>query len=131
MSKTKNQLQHIYYDLRRCNRDAWRFIQWRKNWRKGYYQLQHTELWEYGKNLLLQLALLKREILICSVCGRPINPRRITLHHRVYNFKKIFDPEYTIFLHKYCHALQHRRELKSYHSINSKKIGNYKKKFTS
>ena len=125
MREKKDRIRQIQYDLSRCNKDAQRFLQVRGGWARGYYQLQRTELWAYGKKLLLELALLTQDWIVCPVCNRPLTKSRVTLHHRVYDMERVFDPRYTQFLHKFCHREHHRLNPIHEANLKVKKMKNY------
>ena len=72
----------------------------------SYRKLQKTEIWNNAKSLLLQYHGLKYNKLICFKCGLEITNNPI-LHHKKYNWKKLFSPRYVGFVHRECHTAVH------------------------
>lgn len=72
----------------------------------SYRKLQKTKIWSDAKNKLLHYHKLKYDQLICFKCGLEITNKPI-LHHKKYNWKKLFTPRYIAFVHRECHAAVH------------------------
>lgn len=93
-----------------------------QNYSPGSYQrLQSTDIWTRAKQQLLEYYRLKNIDLICFYCTTEIsnNP---TLHHKAYNWKRLFDPKNVTFLHGSCHSKLHT-EKRGYKKGTWKKVG--------
>jgi hypothetical protein len=77
------------------------------NYRPGSYQkLQSTEIWRKAKQQLLEYYRIQNIKLICFYCNTEIldNP---ALHHKAYNWNRLFSPKNVVFLHTQCHNKLH------------------------
>lgn len=72
----------------------------------SYRKLQNTEIWRNAKRHLLNYHRLKYSEITCFKCGGAIinNP---VLHHKRYDWKKLFSPRYIEFVHRSCHTAVH------------------------
>jgi len=95
----KKQIRYSNYSVRGFMRS--------QNYQPGSYRiLQGTKIWSDAKNQLLHHHAVKYQQLICFKCGKAIiwNP---ILHHKKYNWKKLFTPRYVGFVHRECHTAVH------------------------
>ncbi len=72
----------------------------------SYQQLQKTKIWTIAKNRLLSYHDIKYNGLICFHCGQEISSSPV-LHHKKYNWNKLFNPRYVGFVHQKCHNQIH------------------------
>ncbi|MFW9874335.1 MAG: hypothetical protein ACFFG0_14615 [Candidatus Thorarchaeota archaeon] len=86
----------------------------------SYQKLQSTDIWKRAKEQLLEYYRIKSLKLICFYCNTEIlsNP---TLHHKAYNWNRLFSPKNVIFLHAECHTKLHN-ERRGYKRGTWKKI---------
>ena len=79
------------------------------NYKHAYERLQKTETWNKSKALLIEYFSLSNDAFICPVCKTKLNPYASTMHHNIYDNKKLFDPKYISFLHYNCHQDYHQK----------------------
>lgn len=79
------------------------------NYKHAYERLQKTETWNKSKALLIEYFSLSNDAFICPVCETELNPYASTMHHNIYDNKKLFDPKYISFLHYNCHQDYHQK----------------------
>jgi hypothetical protein len=78
-----------------------------QQYQKGSYRkLQRTGIWRNAKNQLLHYHKIKYHRLVCFKCGQPITDTPV-LHHKKYNWKRLFSPQYVSFTHRACHEEVH------------------------
>jgi len=91
------------------------------NYYPGSYQkLQSTEIWKRAKQHLLEYYRIKGLEMICSYCNAEISSTP-TLHHKAYNWNRLFSPKNVDFLHNDCHTNLHK-EKRGYKKGTWKKI---------
>lgn len=89
----------------------------------SYQKLQKTKIWTNAKIQLLHYHKIKYNQLTCFNCKREIANNPI-LHHKKYNWKKLFAPKYVGFVHRGCHDAVH-----SVKRGYKKSLSYYQKKF--
>lgn len=95
----KKQIKYSNYAVRGFMRS--------QQYQKGSYRkLQGTSIWSNAKSQLLYYHELKYHQLICFKCGQVITSNPI-LHHKKYNWKALFSPQYVGFVHQVCHNEVH------------------------
>ena len=78
-----------------------------QDYRSGSYRkLQTTRIWTIAKERLLYYHEIKNIPLICFHCGQEIMSTPV-LHHKKYNWNKLFKPKYVEFVHQKCHSSIH------------------------
>ena len=91
--------------LSHLNNKAFRFMQ-RREFEGNYYrELQKSEIWSRAKEVLIAKRTRNhRKMLKCFFCKKPIKYKQsIVLHHKSYNWRKMFKPRLTRFSHYLCH----------------------------
>ena len=102
----RTQIKLILKDIKKSNIAVRGFMRSNK-YRKGSYRtLQRTQIWTIAKRQLLKYYTLKQIPLVCFKCNQEIRGGA-TLHHKKYNWKKLFSPRYITFCHKNCHEVVH------------------------
>ena len=87
----------------------------------SYRKLQTTKIWSNAKNQLLHYHELKFHQFICFKCGQVITSNPV-LHHKKYNWKKLFAPQYISFVHQKCHNTVHSLKRGYKKSLNYSQI---------
>lgn len=101
----------ILKELRKHNKFAKKYLKKRSfDYKRAYNDLQKTGAWAEAKALLIEYFSLSNEAFICPVCETELNPYVSTLHHDIYDNKKLFDPKYVSFLHYDCHHAYHQQK---------------------
>ena len=100
----------ILKELGKYNKFARKYLKKRSfDYKRAYEGLQKTETWTNAKALLIEYFSLSNDAFICPVCKIELNPYASTMHHDVYDNKKLFDPKYISFLHYDCHQDYHQK----------------------
>lgn len=100
----------ILKELGKYNKIARKYLKKRSfNYKHAYERLQKTETWNKSKALLIEYFSLSNDAFICPVCKTKLNPYASTMHHNIYDNKKLFDPKYISFLHYSCHQDYHQK----------------------
>lgn len=93
------------------NKIARKFLKRRSlNYKVAYERLQKTETWRNAKALLIEYFSLANNKYICPVCEAELDPYASTMHHDVYDNRRLFDPKYISFLHHTCHRTYHQQK---------------------
>ena len=101
----------ILKELTKYNKFAQKFIKKRSfNYKTAYARLTKTEKWREGKALVIEYFSLANDKFICPVCETEVNPYASTMHHNVYDNRKLFDPKNVSFLHYKCHDQHHQQK---------------------
>ncbi len=102
----KKELRAYKKQIRRSNYSVRDFMR-NQYYQPGSYQkLQTTRIWDNDKKKFLRYHELKYSQLICFKCGQKITSYPV-LHHKKYNWKKLFTPKYVGFVHRDCHNAVH------------------------
>ncbi len=102
----KKQVRDCKRKIKRSNSYVRGFMR-SQDYRPGSYQmLQKTKIWSIAKNQLIYYHDLKYNQLICLNCGQEIRSNPV-LHHKKYNWNKLFNPKYVGFAHQKCHLQIH------------------------
>ena len=102
----------ILKELASYNKTAKKILKKRSfNYKVGYERLQKTETWINAKVLLIEYFSLSNTVFTCPVCESDLNPYASTMHHNIYDNRKLFDPKYINFLHYDCHQDYHDQML--------------------
>ena len=110
MSNIEGKQKTILKELAKYNKFARKFIKKRSfNYKAAYSRLVKTEDWKKGKALVIEYFSLTNNKFICPVCELEANPYASTMHHNVYDNRKLFDPKNVSFLHYKCHDLHHQQ----------------------
>ena len=112
MSNNTDKQKAILKELTKYNKFARKFLKKRSfNYKVAYERLQKTEAWTNAKALLIEYFSLSNAVFTCPVCESKLNPYASTMHHNIYDNKKLFDPKYISFLHHGCHQDYHDQML--------------------
>jgi hypothetical protein len=96
--------------LAKYNKFASKYLKKRSfDYRSAYDGLQKTDTWTKAKALLIEYFSLSDGSFICPVCETELNPYASTMHHDIYDNKRLFDPKYISFLHYDCHHDYHQK----------------------
>ena len=102
----KKELRGCKKQIKRSNYAVRGFMRMQYYQPGSYRKLQTTKIWVNAKNQLLHYHELKYRQLICFKCGQVITSNPV-LHHKKYNWKKLFAPQYIRFVHQECHSAVH------------------------
>ena len=112
MSNTVDKQKAILKELAKYNKFARKFLKKRSfNYKVAYTRLTKTENWRKAKILVIEYFSLSNNTFICPVCKTEINPYASTMHHNIYDNRKLFNPQYVSFLHYKCHDAHHQQML--------------------
>lgn len=98
------------FRLWRLSGKAYNFM-WKRDFdKKSYGQLQKSEIWKRAKEILIAKKTRNyRKMLKCFFCKRAIKYKQsIVLHHKNYDWNKLFKARYTRFSHFKCHKKFHQ-----------------------
>jgi len=110
LSNSTEKQKAILKELAKYNKFARKFLKKRSfNYKTAYARLTKTEKWREGKALVIEYFTLTNDNFICSVCETEVNPYASTMHHNVYDNRKLFDPQNVSFLHYKCHDLHNQQ----------------------
>ena len=111
LSNNADKQKAILKELATYNKFARKFMKKRSfNYKVAYERLTKTEDWRKGKALVIEYFSLSNPVFICSVCGTELNPYASTMHHNIYDNRKLFDPKNISFLHYKCHDEHHQQK---------------------
>ena len=100
----------ILKELRKYNKFARKYLKkCSLDYKRAYEGLQKTETWTKAKALLIEYFSLSNDAFTCPVCETELDPYASTMHHDIYDNKKLFDPKYISFLHYDCHHDYHQK----------------------
>lgn len=100
----------ILKELEKYNKFAKKYMKKRSfDYKRAYDDLQKTDTWTKAKALLIEYFSLSNATFTCPVCETELNPYASTLHHDIYDNKRLFDPRYVSFLHHRCHHYHHQK----------------------
>ncbi len=112
MSNIEDKQKAILKELAKYNKFARKFLKKRSfNYKVAYARLTKTEDWRKGKALVIEYFSLANNKFICPVCETEVNPYSSTMHHNVYDNRRLFEPKYVSFLHYKCHDAHHQQML--------------------
>ncbi len=107
----KRKQKAILKQLAKYNKFAQKYLKKRSfDYKRAYNDLQKTETWTKAKALLIEYFSLTSDKFICPACETKLNPYASTMHHDIYDEKKLFHPKYVSFLHYDCHLRYHREK---------------------
>ncbi len=119
MNEVKAKKKNIRHSLRTLNRKANKYMKpysiTREIYARGYRSLLTTDIWKEAKFLLLEYKILNASYLECPICHQIVDKNHSVLHHKKYNRRKLFKPNYTTFVHYKCH--EHIHQTKKFHLI--------------
>ena len=102
----KKQIKRCKQEIKLSNYSVRGFMSG-QDYRPGSYRrLQTTRIWSIAKERLLHYHEIKNIPLICFHCGQGISSSPV-LHHKKYNWNKLFNPKYVRFVHQKCHNQIH------------------------
>jgi len=102
----KLQLKKCKKDIKMSNWAVQNFMR-TNNYNPGSYQkLQSTIIWRRAKQQLLEYYRIQNIKLICFYCNTEILSNS-ALHHKAYNWSRLFSPKNVAFLHTQCHNKLH------------------------
>lgn len=117
----KKELKDCKKQIKHSNRVVRGFMKSNYYQSGSYQKLQTTTIWKKAKYHLLRYHKLKYPQLVCFKCRQRIINSPV-LHHRKYNWKKLFSPRYVRFVHQKCHDVVHSgkrgyKKRMSYHQV--------------
>ena len=112
-AKKKTKQKAILKELKKHDKFARKYLKKRSfDYKRAYQGLQKTDTWANAKALLIEYFSISNDKFICPICETELNPYASTMHHKIYDNKKLFDPKYISFMHYNCHhAYHHQKEL--------------------
>ncbi|KKM93727.1 hypothetical protein LCGC14_1205440 [marine sediment metagenome] len=102
----KNQVKICKREIKLSNYAVRGFMRGQDYMPGSYRKLQTTRIWSIAKERLLFYHEIKNITLICFHCGREVESTPV-LHHKKYNWNKLFNPKYVEFVHQECHSSIH------------------------
>jgi len=110
LSNNVDKQKAILKELATYNKFARKFLKKRSfNYKVAYARLTKTKNWKKGKALVIEYFSLSNDKFICPVCKTEVNPYASTMHHNVYDNRKLFNPKNVSFLHYKCHDTHHQQ----------------------
>lgn len=110
MSNNIHKQKAILKELGKYNKFARKYLKKCSfDYKRAYEGLQKTEAWTKAKALLIEYFSLSNDAFICPVCETELDPYASTMHHDIYDNKKLFDPKYISFLHHHRHHDYHQK----------------------
>jgi len=109
IENSKGRKKEILLELKKLNLDAWVFM--RLNWRhykEKYNDLQQTDIWKDARKLLVEYFTYDN-IFTCGKCGKVMDYRYCSLHHKLYVVEECFTPEHVMFVCSGCHEKIHNK----------------------
>jgi len=126
LSNNSEKQKVILKELAKYNKFARKFMKKRSfNYKAAYSRLVKTEDWKKGKALVIEYCSLSNNKFICPVCETEVNPYASTMHHNVYDNRKLFDPRNVSFLHYKCHDDHHQQ----WHDLAWTRKGHFRVRF--
>ncbi|MFX1478660.1 MAG: hypothetical protein ACFFCI_11080 [Promethearchaeota archaeon] len=106
MNDYKKELKELKKQIKYSNWAVRGFMRAQQYQKGSYRKLQKTAIWRNGKQWVIKYYELLKLPMICPICQAEITSNPL-LHHKKYNWKKLFNPKNIKFLHYDCHQQLH------------------------